>query len=193
MINKLRLFLICFVLLLSECSFAYQFEAKKYYPLSKKDCYNNRFILGLRYCNVERDYLAGAAKACGNINNLPSGDELHRLAQMVYDNYTSETSIYGVRNDRMLKNMGIWVNDSHIFYWTNGEASDGVGGYVRMFATRGSIPYYAPRDGSGYVSHKLGKIRYGNTKNIRVYPKEFDSNLTGMPNNDVLLTICRVR
>ena len=60
-----------------------------------------------------------------------------------------------------------------------------------MFASKGSIPYYAPRDGSGYVSHQLGKVNYGETRYIVTANPEHNSNLVGLPNNDVLLTICK--
>ena len=73
---------------------------------------------------------------------------------------------------------------------SNEEAKDGKGGYVRMFASRGSIPYYAPRDGSGYVSHALGKINYGNTRYVQTKNPKRNSNLAGLPNRDVLVTIC---
>lgn len=66
----------------------------------------------------------------------------------------------------------------------------GEGGYVRMFASSGSISYYAPRDGSGYVSHALGKINYGDTKYVQTKNPKNDSNLAGLPNRDVLVTIC---
>ena len=89
-----------------------------------------------------------------------------------------------------MKAMNIWENDSHIYFWTGEEAKDKKGGYVRMFALKGSIPYYAPRDGSGYVSHALGKINYGETKYIKVSNQQYDSNLYGYPNNDVFVTIC---
>ena len=84
----------------------------------------------------------------------------------------------------------LFVNDSHIYYWTSEEAKDGKGGYVRMFASKGSIPYYAPRDGSGYVSHALGKINYGDTKYVQTKNPKRNSNLAGLPNRDVLVTIC---
>lgn len=161
-----------------------------YRPLSQSECLKNKKVLGLSYCPYNNDHLAGAAFACGHKNNLPSGTDLHELAKQVYNNRTSETSIYGNRNDVMLKNLGIFVNDSHIYYWTGEEAKDGKGGYVRMFASRGSIPYYAPRDGSGYVSHALGKINYGNTKYVQTKNPKRNSNLAGLPNRDVLVTVC---
>lgn len=160
-----------------------------YVPLSQAECFSLKEKLGLKYCPYDNDHLAGAAQACGHIKNLPTGKDLQELAQKLYGQYTSEASIYGNRNERLMQSMGIWANDSHIYFWAGEEAGDGVGGYVRMFALKGSIPYYAPRDGSGYVSHRLGKVNYGETKNIITNP-EHDSNLYGAPNEDVLLTVC---
>ena len=74
---------------------------------------------------------------------------MQKLAQNLYGKRTSQTTIYGNRNEKLMKNMHIWANDSHIYFWTGEEAKDGVGGYVRMFALKGSIPYYSPRDGKG--------------------------------------------
>lgn len=54
-----------------------------------------------------------------------------------------------------------------------------------MFALKGSIPYYAPRDGSWYVLHALGKVNYGEIKYIKTSNPQYDSNLYGYPNNDV--------
>jgi len=122
---------------------------------------------------------------------LPSKDELEELAKIIYSQRTKQAVVYGTRNDEKLKSMGIFVNDSHIYYWIGEEASDQKGGYVRMFASKGSIPYYAPRDGSGYVSHALGKVNFGDTKNIMTKNPNHDSNTVGLPNNDVLVTICR--
>ena len=166
------------------------FKMIEYRPLTKSECMELKTGLGIKYCPYDNDHLAGAAKACGHINNLPTGKDLHKLAQKIYHTYSDETSIYGTRDDMQLKEMGIFINDSHIYYWTGEEAKDEKGGYVRMFASRGSIPYYAPRDGSGYVSHALGKVNYGDTKYIQVSNKEYDSNTVGLPNNDALVTVC---
>lgn len=161
-----------------------------YEPLSQKECLEHKAELGLKYCPYDNDHLAGAALACGHIENLPSRQNLHDLAKKIYDKRTHHTTIYGKRDDKMLKKMNIFVNDSHIYYWIGEESDDGRGGYVRMFASRGSIPYYAPRDGSGYVTHAVGKVNFGNTVYIAPRKKKRDSNLVGLPNNDVLVTIC---
>ena len=179
------------LLTVSVCCYASQKKYKlvPYKPLTQSQCQQYKEALGLKHCPYNNDHLAGAALACGHKKNLPSVQDLQILAQDVYNKQTSETSIYGKRNDALLKDMGIFVNDSHIYYWIGEEANDGKGGYVRMFASKGSIPYYAPRDGSGYVSHALGKVNFGDTKYI---PVKFwrNSNLSGLPNEDVLVTIC---
>jgi hypothetical protein len=167
-----------------------------YRPLSQKECMEKKDKLGLKYCPYDNDHLAGAVAACGGIDNMPTMKDLLALAKSLYKNLRIEsngTSMYGERDDEKMKELGIWVNDSHIYYWSNEEAKDGVGGYVRMFASRGSIPYYAPRDGSGYVSRALGKVNYGKTKHISTFEPCHNSNLVGLPNEDVLLTICNKR
>lgn len=167
---------------------AKRYVAKEYHPLSQKECWNQRTKLGLRFCPYDNDHLAGAALACGGLKNLPTGKELLQLAIQIYHTQPTRTTIYAKRDDALMKKLGIWANDSHIFFWTDEEAKDGQGTYVRMFAAEGSIPYYAPRDGSGYVSHALGHINFGETRYISA---RHDSNKAGLPNNDVVMTICR--
>ncbi len=172
-------------------SFAAQksYKLVKYEPLSKSECLKHKESLGLKYCPYDNDHLAGAALACGHISKLPSKQDLHSLAQQIYDNQTSDASIYGDRNDAQLKRMGIFINDSHIYYWIGEEANDGVNGTVRMFASKGSLIYSAPRDGSGYVTGSVGKVKFGETKYLVTNPYH-DSNLVGLPNNDALAAIC---
>lgn len=167
-----------------------KFIKTDYYPLSKVECLNNKIKLGLKNCPTDNDHLAGAALACGHLNNLPSGKDLQELAQIIYGIETDENSIYGDRDDALMKKMQIWENDSHIFYWVGEESTDVENGFVRMFAVKGSLPYFAPRDGSGYISAKLGKINFGQTKHIITGDPEKNSNLYGYPNKDVLLAIC---
>ena len=193
---KKNIISISIVLLISLSIYSVCYAVQKTYklvtyrPLTQSECLKNKDALGLSYCPYDNDHLAGAALACGHKNNLPLGTDLQVLAQQVYNKQTLATSIYGRRNDAMLKDMGIFVNDSHIYFWTGEEAKNGNGGYVRMFASKGSIPYYAPRNGSSYVSHALGKVNYGDTKYIQTKNQNDDSNLVGLPNNDALVTIC---
>ncbi len=225
-------FLMALMLFTAAPASAHKYRMTEYYPMSFADCIAKRRSLGLKFCWGDGDYLAGAAEACGGIKNLPTGEELLELAKSVYENIDIEpngTTLHGERDDEKMKKLGIWVNDSHIFYWSNEEAHDVNGGYVRMFAAKGSVPYYVPRDGKGYGPDRASnKISFGNTINIRPvkvivenkteaekkHEKEInmnededneenndlkirtepdderDSNLSGLPNNDALVTIC---
>ena len=166
-----------------------KFIRVSYKPLTQQECISLQGKLGLKYCPYDNDHLAGVAKACGHLKNVPTGEDLRKLAQKVYNTRTSDTSIYGNRDDNMLKEMGLYAEDSHLFFWTGEEYKDGKQGFVRMFASKGSIPYFAPRSGEGYVSQRLGNINYGETKYVVTKP-ENDSNLVGLPNEDVLMAIC---
>ena len=191
--RKLSFFMVLMMSLAAAPASAHKYKMTEYSPMSFDDCMARKDELGLKHCLYDDDYLAGAVAACGGVDNMPTMKDLLVLAKSLYKNISIEangTSLYGIRDDKKMQELGIWVNDSHIFCWSNEEAKDGVGGYVRMFASRGSIPYYAPRDGSGYVSHQLGKINYGDTQYIKTRNPEHDSNLVGLPNNDVLVTIC---
>lgn len=159
--RKLSILAVSLLILSAHQVWAKQYVAVEYRPLNQVECIEKKDKLGLKHCPHDDDYLAGAVAACGGVDNMPTMKDLLALAKSLYKNVQIEsngTSMYGERDDKKMQELGIWVNDSHIYYWSNEEAKDGVGGYVRMFASRGSIPYYAPRDGSGYVSHALGKL-----------------------------------
>lgn len=198
--HKFSFFIAVLMLFTVNSAQAKHFRMVTYKPMSQEECMERKDKLGLKYCPYDNDYLAGAVAACGGVNNMPTIRALLSIATQLYNNLEREfndeldeewvTTLYGKRDDEKMKKLGIWINDSHIFYWSNKEAEDGQGGYVRMFATEGSIPYYAPRNGSGYVSRALGKVEYGKTKNIQTRNIRHNSNLSGLPNNDALVTIC---
>ena len=161
---KFLIILLLSILVLGRCSqFAYassKYVLVSYKPLSKAQCQKYKTKLGIKKCSINEDYLAGAAYACRHMKNIPSGVELHQLAKKIYHNNTWETSIYGTRDNALLKKMGIFFDSSHIFYWSSDEAKDGTTGYVRMFASDGSIPYAAPRGAGEFYSKGLGKLSY---------------------------------
>lgn len=168
----------------------FHYTLKPYKPMSRRECMQKKDELGLMYCPTENDHLAGAALACGHLKNIPSRYEMQEFAKKIYNNYTTNPSIYGTRNDEELKRMNIFANDSHIFYWV-GEEETPEDGVVRMFASKGSLIYKAYRDGSGYYSPAVGKMEFGQTRYIRTRNPEHDSNLVGLPNEDVLLLLCK--
>ena len=58
-----------------------------YSPMTLDEC--NQAVsdgtLGIKACNYSSDYWAGAVKACGGINNMPTMEQLGQLATYVYN------------------------------------------------------------------------------------------------------------
>ena len=166
-----------------------------YKPLTQKECLALKEQLGLKYCPYDNDHLAGVAKACGHIKNIPSGENLHELTKIVYGAKTSFSALNGSRNDNILNRLGIYENSSNIFYWSGEEADDGENGFVRMFATANSVPYYAPRNGSGYLTtenEEIGtsKINYGDTRYHSTEKSEKELTLIDFQSKGALVAIC---
>jgi len=194
-------------LLLSFCTFnvtsAQAYHLVDYKPLSKDECIKYREKIGIEFCPHNNDHLAGAALACGHIDNLPSPDELLILARRVY-NSENKQWVRGARNDQLMKDLNIWVNERHIFYWSNKE--DKKVGIVRLFDLQRSKSFPALRDGSGYYVSgkpvhisdvfdvnsnkdlKKNKLRF----KLTPYPPSVSSKDTTLThsNYDALVAIC---
>ena len=54
-------------------------------PLTKAECEAQKGDLGISSCFYNNDYWAGAVKACGGINNMPTESQLIDLAKYVYN------------------------------------------------------------------------------------------------------------
>ena len=67
-----------------------------YSPMTLEEC--NQAVsdgeLGIQGCYYSSDYWAGAVKACGGINNMPSQDQLTQLAKYVYGTDSINSSGY---------------------------------------------------------------------------------------------------
>lgn len=166
-----------------------------YQPLTQKECMSLKEKLGLKYCPYDNDHLAGVAKACGHLKNIPSGENLHYLTKIVYSSKSAFSALDGKRNDSILMRLGIYENSSNIFYWSGEESDDGENGFVRMFAPTTSVPYYAPRNGSGYLTTEnkeigTSKINYGDTRYHQPEKSEKDLTLVNFQNKGTLTAIC---
>ena len=139
------------------------FVAKSYSPLSNSDCKALKVRLGISKCIGSTDYWAGAVKACGGVDLLPNKDELTKLAQCMYSSSSLASAIYGHRNTSYLETLGLSTDD-HVFVWSNTQSKKNTMSVVRMFATYGSIPYWAERDGSKYyIGNGTGPTDWENT------------------------------
>ena len=63
-----------------------------YGPLTYAQCEEQKDDLGISECYFDDDYWAGAVKACGGINNMPSQDQLTKLAEYIYDGSSINSS-----------------------------------------------------------------------------------------------------
>ena len=52
--------------------------------LTKAECEAEKGNLGIKYCQLDDDYWAGAVKQCGGVSKMPTMDDLGKLASQLY-------------------------------------------------------------------------------------------------------------
>ena len=60
-----------------------------YSPLTAAECEAEKDKLGIESCHFDNDYWAGAVKACGGIDKMPTKSQLNKLAEYVYPSTAS--------------------------------------------------------------------------------------------------------
>ena len=60
--------------------------------LTKAQCEEHKGDLGIKECFLENDYWAGAVKACGGVQNIPTQAQLTALAEYIYPDADSISS-----------------------------------------------------------------------------------------------------
>lgn len=142
----------------------FKFKFTNYQPISREECEETKEQLGLRFCtDKEKDYLAGAVKTCGGMSEIPTEEEAFKLAQCMYNPNETYSTIYGSRYDGFFESYGGKGKDlaDHVYVWLNWErdkdkeynAFFNGDAIIRMYDFRGSIPYFANRDGSLYYEN----------------------------------------
>ena len=53
-------------------------------PLTIAECEAHKGELGIKYCEYDNDYWAGAVKQCGGVNNMPTLNDLAKIASAIY-------------------------------------------------------------------------------------------------------------
>ena len=106
-----------------------------YGPLTKAQCEEQKGDLGIAACNYDNDYWAGAVKACGGIDNMPSQDQLTQLANYIYN--TDSVSSSGLTNRLTMdtekasqflsaspraNSFSVWVGQEYSRYNTDGRS-----------------------------------------------------------------------
>ena len=115
-------------------------------PLTKAECEAEKSNLGIKECNYDSDYWAGAVKACGGTQNMPAQAQLDKLAEDLYQDTNGD--FIGNQNNDLAISMGFLVYaPGSFFVWSKEEVSDEIS-YIRSFdpTCTDSHDYY--RDGA---------------------------------------------
>ena len=108
-------------------------------PLTKAECEE---IADLGYGNKkewcggwQNDYWAGAIKACGGVNKVPTSSQVAEIANYVYNTSDIEArnNVYNLTLDYdKVAELGFTTQDSYFFVWSN-EESNSIHAYNRYF------------------------------------------------------------
>ena len=102
--------------------------------------------LGIKECNYETDYWAGAVKQCGGVSKMPTMDDLGKLASQLYKGHPSigaKENKDGLQWDQDAAT-ALGFTSSDIYLWSGEEYSSG-NAYTRYFYSTFSNWYYGGR------------------------------------------------
>ena len=108
-------------------------------PLTKPECEAEKGKLGIKECNSDTDYWAGAVKQCGGVSKMPTADDLAKLASQLYKGNPSigaEQGYDGQWNRGAAKSLGFTSSGSWI--WSGKERNSRYA-YNRYFGPAFSI------------------------------------------------------
>ena len=102
-------------------------------PITKAECEQLKGDLGIEGCYYT-DYWAGAVKACGGVNKMPTPAQLTALAEEIYGtSINSSGSTYNINwNKDKLDEMGFDTSLGSVFVWSGEEYSSNTA-YTRYF------------------------------------------------------------
>ena len=111
-------------------------------PVTKAECLemvaSGKY--GIKACNYNSDYWAGAVKQCGHVNNLPTMSDLAQIASAIYEgNPAISGDKYGLTYKAgTASSMGL--PEPSFFLWSGEESSAGSahGWFFSSTSTRGS-------------------------------------------------------
>ena len=135
-----------------------------YSPMTLDECNQavSEGTLGIKQCYYSSDYWAGAVKACGGINNMPTESQLIDLAKYVYntDSINGGTSItYATLDTTKAAQFLSALPDSSsgwIYVWSGQEYSQ-YGAYTRFFYFTSTSWFSNSRDNSNLLAVCIGE------------------------------------
>ena len=119
-------------------------------PLTLAECEAEKDKLGIKGCNYDQDYWAGAVKQCCGVSKMPTANDLAKLATELYKEHPS-VGAYNAIADLTLdtsnaSSMG--STGSSLYIWS-GEANGSDRAYIRAFELLGTHwPCYNRNDSS---------------------------------------------
>ena len=117
-------------------------------PLTLAECKAQKNDLGIKGCNSDEDYWAGAVKQCGGVSKMPTMAQLGELASQMYVGNPSigateyKENIQYDPNSPVSKALGLTP-----FFVLWGEEISSSSAYCRVFGTKSSYRNYNARHG----------------------------------------------
>ena len=115
--------------------------------ISKAKCEELKDKLEIKRCYSDNDYWAGAVKACGGVNKMPTIAQLADIANYVYNTsgIGAQTNYTGSLDYDKLAKLGFTVSSGSEFYiWSGEEDTTNYPAYTRYFSpTRTNMVYYS--------------------------------------------------
>ena len=87
-------------------------------PISRATCEELKGELGIKGCEYEQDYWAGAVKQCGGVSKMPTQADLTELAKVLYN--TSNINSVGLTLDT-LKASSMGFSGTSFYVWSGEE------------------------------------------------------------------------
>ncbi len=126
-----------------------------YSKMTKAECEAQKRDLGIEACNYDDDYWAGAVKACGGVQNMPTQAQLEQLAAYIYPDADSINSS-GYTNDLNwdADRASLFTAQSptgpYMFYVWSGQEISQYDAYIRGFSTT-STDWYGGGNRNGIL------------------------------------------
>ena len=105
-------------------------------PITKDECNTLKDELGIKDCSTKNDYWAGAVKACGGIDKMPTMQQLAEIANFIYGTTHIEptTSQYHLTiDDAKAASLGLQYTIGSSFYIWSGIEESGEKAHRRFF------------------------------------------------------------
>ena len=132
-----------------------------YNPMTLEEC--NQAVsegkLGITACSYSSDYWAGAVKACGGVQNMPTQAQLTALAEYIYpdaDEIKDETTTTFANWDADRASLFMAQSPYSWFYVWSGQEYSQDSAYFRVFTPADTSWVYNFRNDSGILAVCLG-------------------------------------